>query len=67
MSKKSYVVTAEGWVFGTYREIGETVEASELEAKYLLMAGTIAEAVVPAVDLPAEEVSSEKKKVRRDG
>ena len=35
MNKLDYTVIAEGWVNGVYRKVGDKVQMTEAEAKYL--------------------------------
>lgn len=49
MEKRSYEVTAAGWIDGTYREAGAALLLTAVEAEHLLIAGTIALAPPPKV------------------
>lgn len=40
---KSYEVGLEGWVLGHYRLVGDRIQATEVEAKYLVMSGQLVE------------------------
>lgn len=50
--KISWVVKLEGWILGAYRRVGDVVQATEEEAKYIVMSGAIEK---------AQEITSRKK------
>ncbi|WP_187967855.1 DUF7210 family protein [Aquibium microcysteis] len=56
--KKAYYALVEGFIEGTYREVGARIDLTEAEAEYLLRAGQIGET------RPAEAAKQAKAKVK---
>lgn len=48
-----YRVTTEGWLDGNYRKLGEIIELSDVEAKWLTRSGQIVLADEPVTPPPA--------------
>lgn len=55
--KKSYRVAIAGFLLGAHRNAGDTISLTEIEAKYLLLDGTIMVEKAAKPDAPRREPS----------
>lgn len=53
-SKKTYVVNADGFIAGAYRDKGARIQLTDREAKYLALSGLVSETKVKAEAPKAE-------------
>lgn len=55
--KKPYRVAIAGYLLGAHRKVGDAVNLTEAEAKYLLLDGTVTEGKPAKPDAPRREPS----------